>query len=49
MRSMKGEMTMKKTYEHPEISVMLLVTGEILTTSVEDPNKDKDPYEEDIF
>lgn len=34
---------MKKTYEHPEISVMLLITGEILKTSVEDP------YVEDPF
>ena len=35
---------MKKTYEHPELSVMLLVTGEILQTSVEDPDVE-DPFE----
>lgn len=34
---------MKKTYENPEISVILLMTGDILKTSTEDP------YVEDPF
>ena len=35
---------MKKTYEHPEISIVLFMTDEILQTSAE-----KDPFVEDPF
>ena len=35
---------MKKIYENPEFSVILMMTGDILKTSVEDPYVE-DPFE----
>ena len=41
---MEGELNMKKTYERPEFSVILLMASDILKTSQEDPYLE-DPFE----